>query len=99
QIGLTIETDGSGLAVHGDRPLHGARVVAEPYPGVPTDVQAQLTTLLAVTPGMSTVYDEVFPERFQHIQELRRMGAQIRQRENFVQITGVSSLVGAEVTA
>jgi UDP-N-acetylglucosamine 1-carboxyvinyltransferase len=99
QIGLTIEGDGGGLTVHGDRPLRGARVVAEPYPGVPTDIQAQLTTLLAVTPGTSTVYDEVFPERFQHIHELRRMGAQIRQRGNMVQITGVPSLVGADVTA
>jgi UDP-N-acetylglucosamine 1-carboxyvinyltransferase len=99
QIGLTIETDGIGLTVHGDRPLRAARVTAEPYPGVPTDVQAQLTTLLAITPGTSTVKDEVFPERFQHTHELRRMGAQIRQRDNLVQITGVSSLSGAEVTA
>lgn len=99
QIGVTIERDGAGITVHGDRPLRATRIVAEPYPGVPTDVQAQLTTLLTVTPGASAVYDQVFPERFQHTVELRRMGAQIRQRENMAQITGVSSLVGAEVTA
>jgi UDP-N-acetylglucosamine 1-carboxyvinyltransferase len=100
QIGLTIEGDGtSGLTVHADRPLRSARIVAEPYPGVPTDVQAQLTTLLTVTPGSSTVYDTVFPDRFQHVVELRRMGAQIRRQENMVQVMGVSGLNGTEVTA
>jgi UDP-N-acetylglucosamine 1-carboxyvinyltransferase len=99
EIGLTIEGDGSGLVVEADRPMRAAAVVAQPYPAVPTDLQAQLSALLAITPGASRVRDDVFPDRFQHIAELRRMGAEIRQSHNMALITGVPSLVGAEVTA
>jgi UDP-N-acetylglucosamine 1-carboxyvinyltransferase len=99
QIGLTIDSDRQGVCVHGDRPFRATNFAATPYPGVPTDVQAQLTTLLATVSGTSTVRDEVFPERFQHIAELRRMGAHIRQAGNSVTITGVPCLTGAEVMA
>ncbi len=99
QIGLTIDGDRQVVTVHGDRPFRATEIIAMPYPGVPTDVQAQLTALLAITPGTSTVRDDVFPERFQHNAELRRMGAQIRQSGNAASISGVPSLVGAEVTA
>ena len=99
QIGLTIEGDRYGVSVHGDRPFRATEIVATPYPGVPTDVQAQITALLSITPGTSRVGDEVFPERFQHTAELRRMGARIHQAGNTATITGVPSLVGSEVTA
>jgi UDP-N-acetylglucosamine 1-carboxyvinyltransferase len=99
EIGVTIESDASGLVVEADRTMRAAAIVARPYPAVPTDVQAQLTTLLSVTEGTSRVRDDVFPDRFQHINELRRMGAQIRKVDNAAIITGVRALVGAEVTA
>jgi UDP-N-acetylglucosamine 1-carboxyvinyltransferase len=99
QIGLTIDGDCGGLSVHGGRLLRHADIDATPYPGVPTDVQAQLTALLAVVPGTSRVRDLVFPERFQHLAELRRMGAQMRVQGDGTIVTGVAQLVGAEVTA
>jgi UDP-N-acetylglucosamine 1-carboxyvinyltransferase len=99
QIGLSVDGAGTGLSVHGDRPLRAATLDAKPYPGVPTDVQAQLTALLAITPGTSIVRDWVFPERFQHTTELRRMGAHIRVSDNSATITGVRSLVASDVTA
>jgi UDP-N-acetylglucosamine 1-carboxyvinyltransferase len=74
-------------------------ITARPYPGIPTDVQAQWTALLCLAPGRSTVRDTVFPGRFLHIAELSRMGAQIEQRNSRALITGVKRLSGASVTA
>lgn len=99
RVGLTIDGAGSDLVVHGDRPLRAVPVIATPYPGVPTDVQAQLTALLAVTPGISRIEDRVFPERFQHAIELNRMGAKIRQAAGVAIVNGVAALTGTDVTA
>lgn len=98
-IGLTIDGERNSLVVHGDRPLRAADIDTAPYPGVPTDVQAQLTALLALATGTSRIRDHVFPDRFHHLAELRRMGAQIRQHGHEATVTGVRSLHGAEVTA
>lgn len=78
------------------RPVH---VTSLPYPGFPTDVQAQLIALLCTVPGQSLVRDLVFPDRFMHVAELCRMGAQIRQQQSAAFITGVSRLTGAQVMA
>ena len=72
---------------------------ALPYPGFPTDVQAQLTALLCLTPGQSSVTDQVFPSRFMHVSELLRMGADIRREGDSALITGVAHLSGAHVMA
>ena len=72
---------------------------ALPYPGFPTDVQAQLTALLCLTPGQSSVTDQVFPSRFMHVSELLRMGADIRREGDSAVITGVAHLSGAHVMA
>lgn len=76
-------------------------VVAEinPYPGFPTDVQAQLMALLTLVPGESRITDNVFPERFMHAAELIRMGADIQVRGNSAIIRGVPSLSAAPVMA
>jgi len=74
-------------------------VAARPYPGVPTDVQAQLTALACVARGQSTVRDDVFVNRFMHVAELNRLGARIRRRGRGVVITGVRRLTAAAVTA
>lgn len=100
QIGVTIEPSGTtALQVASHRPLRSLDVVAEPYPGVPTDVQAQLTALLALSQGTSIVTDRVFPDRFLHIPELCRMGALIRREPGRGIITGVDRLSGACVMA
>jgi UDP-N-acetylglucosamine 1-carboxyvinyltransferase len=78
------------------RPLD---ITARPYPGVPTDLQAQWTALLSLAPGRSTVRDTVFGHRFLHVAELNRMGARIELRDSSAIITGVQRLSGASVTA
>ena len=74
-------------------------MTALPYPGVPTDVQAQLTALLALAQGISVVTDKVFPDRFMHLPELMRMGANVRREGACGIISGVSRLSGACVMA
>ena len=80
-------------------PLRPVDCVALPYPGFPTDVQAQLTALLARVPGQSVVTDNVFPSRFMHVSELLRMGADIRREGESAVVTGVAQLSGAHVMA
>lgn len=70
-----------------------------PYPGFPTDLQAQFMALMAMTPGVSVITDKVFPDRFIHIAELNRMGANIRRDGGAAIIEGVKTLVGAPVMA
>ncbi len=74
-------------------------VTTYPYPGFPTDLQAQFMALMSVTPGVSVVIDKVFPDRFMHIAELNRMGANIRREGSTAIIQGVSELYGAPVMA
>lgn len=74
-------------------------VATYPYPGFPTDLQAQLMAVLATVNGVSVVIDRVFPDRFIHIAELNRMGANIRREGNAAIIEGVSELYGAPVMA
>lgn len=74
-------------------------ITAEPYPGVPTDVQAQWTALLALADGRSTVCDRVFPARFMHVAELDRLGANIQMADSTATIDGVGRLTAARVAA
>ncbi|NQT40717.1 MAG: UDP-N-acetylglucosamine 1-carboxyvinyltransferase, partial [Planctomycetes bacterium] len=74
-------------------------IVASPYPGMPTDVQAQWTALLSLAPGRSTIGDRIFPDRFQHVAELARLGARVIRRGDTATVTGVKQLVGARVKA
>jgi UDP-N-acetylglucosamine 1-carboxyvinyltransferase len=102
-IGVEVDVDaaagGACLAVRARRPLLPLDVTALPYPGVPTDVQAQLTALLSLARGISVVTDKVFPDRFLHIPELCRMGAVIRREGASGIISGVPRLSGACVMA
>jgi UDP-N-acetylglucosamine 1-carboxyvinyltransferase len=79
--------------------LRAVDVVAQPYPGVPTDVQAQWTALASVAEGISTVQDRVFPVRFLHVAELNRLGAKIACHGDTAVVNGVAHLGGARVTA
>jgi UDP-N-acetylglucosamine 1-carboxyvinyltransferase len=80
-------------------PLRATRLTARPYPGLPTDVQAQWTALMALADGTSRVRDLVFPQRFDHLAELSRLGARLVPRPNGVQIEGPAELSGAAVQA
>jgi UDP-N-acetylglucosamine 1-carboxyvinyltransferase len=94
---IAVGADWVSLKMTG-RPLPGD-LTAEPYPGVPTDVQAQWTALVSLADGTSRVRDAVFENRFLHAAELNRLGAKIAVQGNSAMIEGVHRLSGAAVTA
>jgi UDP-N-acetylglucosamine 1-carboxyvinyltransferase len=79
--------------------LKGVDVRTLPFPGFPTDMQAQMVALMSVAEGTSIITETVFESRFMHVEELRRMGADIRVEGNRVVITGHERLAGAPVMA
>lgn len=99
EYGLKFEKDETCLTVKSMNIGRPASITTYPYPGFPTDLQAQFMALMAVTPGVSVITDKVFPDRFIHIAELNRMGANIRREGNVAIVEGVKSLYGAPVMA
>ncbi len=99
EIGVLIETNADGVVVSSARRLEPADVTTQPYPGFPTDLQAQVMTLLCLADGNSAITEKVFPDRFMHVAELLRMGANIRKEGPTTIVTGVKRLVGAPVMA
>jgi len=97
--GAEIETAGDTVRVRGPKRLEPAHVVTQEYPGFPTDMQAQMIAVLCRANGVSTVKDTIYPDRFTHVPELRRFGAEIRVDGNLAVIKGMSSLQGAPVMA
>lgn len=87
------------LAISAAGPLRPIHASALPYPGLPTDVQAQLMACLCTIPGASSIRDNVFPERFMHVSELCRMGANISLQGNTALVRGTDRLSGAQVMA
>jgi UDP-N-acetylglucosamine 1-carboxyvinyltransferase len=79
--------------------LKGINVRTLPFPGFPTDMQAQIVALMSVAEGTSIITETVFESRFMHVEELRRMGAEIRVEGNRVVVTGRDRLAGAPVMA
>lgn len=77
----------------------GANITTEPYPGFPTDMQAQMCALFATTPGISVVKDTIFPQRFMHASEMKRMDADVEVDEGTAIIRGVDQLSAAPVMA
>lgn len=91
-----IENDDSVRVVATER-LTSAQIKTFAYPGFPTDMQPQMTTLLALSNGTSTVTENIFDNRFKYVDELTRMGASIKVEGNIAIITGVSKLTGATI--
>lgn len=81
------------------RVLKPVEVTTQPYPGFPTDLQAQLMALLTLADGNSVITERIFPERFLHVAELSRMGARLFRQGPTVVVSGVRNLVGAPVMA
>ena len=79
--------------------LKPIKIKTVPYPGFPTDMQAQLMSLLILTKGTSEIKEDIFENRFLHVLELQRMGANIQINNNVAKITGIDKLSGAEVMA
>ena len=74
-------------------------ISTKPYPGFPTDLQAQLMVLMTQTKGLSKIKENIFENRFMHVPELRRMGASIEIKNKTAYVSGPSKLTGAEVMA
>ena len=87
------------VAIHSRRRLAPVQVTTQPFPGFPTDLQAQLLALLCLADGNSVVTERIYPERFLHVAELGRMGANIFRQGPTVIISGVPHLIGAPVMA
>lgn len=98
-IGVDIETTDSGMRVSSARRLNPVDVTTQPYPGFPTDLQAQLMALLCLADGNSIITEKIFPDRFMHIAELNRMGARLHKEGATVVVQGVRELIGAPVMA
>jgi len=99
EAGVEFKRDKKTLRVICRKKLRPVNVTTHPYPGFPTDLQAQFTALMAITPGVSLIIDKIFPDRFMHIAELNRMGANIRRDGNTAIVEGVKHLYGAPVMA
>jgi UDP-N-acetylglucosamine 1-carboxyvinyltransferase len=97
--GASVETGENTVRVQGPRRLGAVDVVTREYPGFPTDMQAQIIATLCVAQGVSTVKDTIYPDRFTHVPELRRFGAEIRLDGNLAVIKGTEKLQGAPVMA
>jgi UDP-N-acetylglucosamine 1-carboxyvinyltransferase len=93
------EKNGGLLVARNNGPLAGVDVMTEPYPGFPTDMQAQLMALMAVSGGASMITETIFENRFMHVPELCRMGADINVHGASAIVRGVKQLSGAQVMA
>ncbi|MFO7709328.1 MAG: UDP-N-acetylglucosamine 1-carboxyvinyltransferase [Desulfobacterales bacterium] len=99
QAGADIRASGSTLTVAGGEKIVSADIKTQPYPGFPTDMQAQFMVLMSVADGVSVISETIFENRFIHVSELRRMGADIRVSGNTATVRGVPRLSGAPVMA
>ena len=93
------ETEDAIHVARTNGPLRGADMMTEPYPGFPTDLQAQIMTLMAVAEGASMITETIFENRFMHVPELCRMGADINVHGASAIVRGVDHLSGAQVMA
>ena len=98
-IGIKITTKGGKIEVQGSDDLSPIDVETLPYPGFPTDLQAQLTTLLTQVEGISSIKENIFNDRFQHTRELNKLGANIQVNGDLATIRGRTELSGKEIRA
>ncbi len=97
--GVEVRRAGDGIRVQHHGELHSVDLRTQPYPGFPTDMQAQMMALMTVADGRSVIIESIFENRYMHVQELRRMGADVRLEGNSAFVTGVDRLMGASVMA
>lgn len=97
--GFKIETKGDTISVFPNGAIKPVELATEPYPGFPTDMQAQMCALLSTTKGISVITENIFPQRYMHVAELKRMGAHVDLEGSTAVIQGVDHLLGAPVMA
>jgi UDP-N-acetylglucosamine 1-carboxyvinyltransferase len=98
-VGVQVERKENRVVISSTRRLEPIEVTTQPFPGMPTDLQAQIMTLLCLADGNSIVTEKIFPDRFLHVAELNRMGAKLHKSGPTVIVQGVKRLVGAPVMA
>ena len=99
KMGVTLLKRKNYIIVDEVKKIKSTNISTKAYPGFPTDLQAQIMVLMTQADGVSTVKENIFENRFMHIPELRRMGAQIKMTGNTAKIFGINKLNGAELTA
>ena len=99
EAGACITKSNGAVRVRSKRRIKPVNITTLPYPGFPTDMQAQIMSLMAVTPGVSVITEKIYPDRFMHVAELNRMGAHIQREGPHAIVEGVKHLSGAPVMA
>jgi UDP-N-acetylglucosamine 1-carboxyvinyltransferase len=97
--GFRLEATGDSISVSPNGETKPLELATEPYPGFPTDMQAQMCALLSTTDGISVITENIFPQRYMHVAELTRMGAHVDLEGATAVIRGVDHLFGAPVMA
>jgi UDP-N-acetylglucosamine 1-carboxyvinyltransferase len=97
--GFHITTGKNSVSISPNGTSQPVELVTEPYPGFPTDMQAQMCALLTTTEGISVITENIFPQRYMHVAELKRMGAHVDMEGPTAVIKGVDRLFGAPVMA
>lgn len=100
QTGARLDIGDNGIRVRGADRIKNADIKTLPYPGFPTDMQAQFMVLMAIAEGNSVIHETIFENRFVHVNELQRMGADISiSGGNYAMVRGINALSGAQVMA
>ena len=99
KMGVKMNIEKNKITVFESGKINNVNVKTEPYPGFPTDLQAQIMVLMSRAAGISKITENIFENRFMHVPELRRMGAKIITKKNVALISGPANLSGAEVMA
>ncbi|NLH15800.1 MAG: UDP-N-acetylglucosamine 1-carboxyvinyltransferase [Phycisphaerae bacterium] len=98
-VGVTVEPVKDGCVVSRRGKLRPADITTQPFPGFPTDLQAQFMAMMALAEGNSIITEKIYPDRFMHVAELTRMGANIRKEGATAIVAGVKKLIAAPVMA
>lgn len=99
EAGVKIKKGKNFVIVKGRNYLKPVDITTLPYPGFPTDMQAQFMSLMCITPGISVITEKIYPDRFMHVAELNRMGAEVYRQGPYCIVHGVKKLFGAQVMA
>jgi len=99
KMGAIIKVKNSSIEVLKSRNLKGISVITSPYPGFPTDLQAQMMALMSIVKGNSKITETIFDNRFMHVPELNRLGADIKVKKDVAYIKGGRNFIGAQVMA
>ncbi|MCX5706356.1 MAG: UDP-N-acetylglucosamine 1-carboxyvinyltransferase, partial [Candidatus Omnitrophica bacterium] len=99
EAGVSMIKTENSIHVRAKKQLKAVNITTLPYPGFPTDMQAQMMSLMSVTGGISVITEKIYPDRFMHVAELNRMGARIQREGPHAIVEGIKELSGAPVMA